>query len=596
MAEQPSLKARLRRLARRRAKQVEKLGHQAESQLELNFVRRLGHLAMVRRFVTLWLLVGVLLIAAVIAETRALTGYYQTLQPAPGGIYSEGIVGVFTNANPLYATDRVNNAVSKLIFASLFKYDSKGKLIGDLAESWKADKTGMTYTVTLRPNLIWQDGARLTADDVVYTYQTIQNPDAQSPLNVSWQHINISASDARTVQFKLPNPLASFPDSLTTGIVPKHILQNVDYAHLRSVSFNTTKPVGSGPFELKKIEVEGNSPATREEEIALEPFAGYHGGAAKLSNFVVHAFPNDERMLKSFRNQNITAMAGLSNVPTDIVKAKGVHSYNLPLAAANMVFFKNSVGVMSDKSVRQALVGGVDTDQILTQLGGGLVPVREPILQGQLGYDPTLTQLRMNTASAGTLLDKAGWRMGPNGIRMDKRGRPLTFRLYAQNTAEYRIVTDSLKRQWKALGADVQVYLQNTTELQLTVTSRTYDALLYGISIGADPDVFAYWDSSQANVLSASRLNFSEYKSAAADAALAAGRIRSEPALRAVKYKNFLKAWRADAPALGLYQPKLTYITHGKVYGLENKMLPTDTDRFDNVADWMIRTVKKDKE
>jgi len=55
-----------------------------------------------------------------------------------------------------------------------------------------------------------------------------------------------------------------------------------------------------------------------------------------------------------------------------------------------------------------------------------------------------------------------------------------------------------------------------------------------------------------------------------------------------------LNAWRDDAPALGLYQPKVTYITHGRVYNLTDRALVTDADRFNNVSDWMIRTVRKD--
>lgn len=589
-----SLKLRFRRLFRKRKRQVEHFGSRAESQLELNFVRRLGHLVPVRRFVVVWLLLAVLPIGGVISETRALTSYYQKLQPVPGGLYSEGLVGTFTNANPLYATGRVNNAVSKLLFAGLFKYDAKNNLIGDLATDWQVDKTGTTYTVRLRPNLTWQDGQSLTAADIAFTYQTIQNPDAQSPLNASWQDVQVTAVDANTVSFKLPNPLASFPDSLTTGIVPQHILGKVESPDLRSVSFNTTKPVGSGPFELKKIQVQGNSPSSREEEIALEPFAGYHGGAPKLASFVIHTFPDEKTMLNSFHDQTITAMVGFQSAPKGVTSAKDVHEYNLPLAAANMVFFKTTSGVLSDKTVRQALVGAADTDLILHRLGGDLVPVREPLLQGQVGYDPSLQQTKPDLQSANNLLEKDGWKLQANGIRANKKGQPLVFRLFAQDTDEYRKTTDLLKHQWRQLGADVQVFLQSANDLQPTVAYHTYDALLYGISIGADPDVFVYWDSSQADVRSASRLNFSEYKSTIADSALEAGRTRTSAALRAIKYQAFLKAWRDDAPALGLYQPKLAYATHGKVYNFDNRLLTTDTDRFNNVSDWMIRTVRKD--
>jgi hypothetical protein len=142
------------------------------------------------------------------------------------------------------------------------------------------------------------------------------------------------------------------------------------------------------------------------------------------------------------------------------------------------------------------------------------------------------------------------------------------------------------------LGVRVNTVLQNETDFQSTLEFHTYDALLYGISIGVDPDVFPYWDSSQADIRSGSELNFSEYQNSTADASLEAGRTRLSPALRTIKYEPFLQAWQTDAPALGLYQPRILYVTHGTVYGLTDHTLNVDADRYSSVANWEIRTSK----
>ncbi|HXE10117.1 MAG TPA: hypothetical protein VN554_01700, partial [Verrucomicrobiae bacterium] len=127
---------------------------------------------------------------------------------------------------------------------------------------------------------------------------------------------------------------------------------------------------------------------------------------------------------------------------------------------------------------------------------------------------------------------------------------------------------------------------------QSTLTSHGYDAVLNGIAIGVDPDVFVYWDSSQADVRASHRLNLSEYKSPTADTALEAGRTRIDPALRVIKYKPFLQSWQQDAPAVGLYQPRLLYLTNGPVAGLSDSAISTPTDRFINVQNWEIRQAK----
>ncbi len=582
--------ARMRRLFRKRRKQAERLGAQAEDQLERNFVRKFSRLSSVKRFVAVWLALSVVLIGCVVVQTRALGNYYQELQPAAGGIYREGIIGTYTNANPLYVTGQVNDAVSKLLFAGLFKYDVKNHLTGDLAERYDVDETGTIYTVKLRPDLTWHDGQPLTAADVVFTYQTIQNPNTQSPLNVSWQGVEIVANDPQTVTFTLPNPLSSFPQSLTTGIIPQHSFDPARVANLRSAPFNTSKPIGAGPFRLKTIEVTGNSPSTRQEEIELVPFEDYHGGAPAISSFVVHTYPDELLMLADFRDRNLDAMVGLQNVPADLAKDSNTQTTTMPLTAANMVFFRTTEGVLADKAVRQALVGGTDIGALTKDLRPPILPVRAPMLASTPGYDPAFLQVSNDAAKANQLLDQQAWVRQANGIRF-KNGKPLSFKLYAQNIDEYRQVTNGLKQQWRALGADVQVFLQADADLRSTVSGHSYDALLYGISLGVDPDSFVYWHSSQADVRSPSRLNLSEYNSPIANSSLEEGRTRADPQLRAIKYKPFLQAWQQDAPALGLYQPRFLYVTRGQVYGLQERTVTVDTDRFNNVEDWMVRRV-----
>ena len=131
--------------------------------------------------------------------------------------------------------------------------------------------------------------------------------------------------------------------------------------------------------------------------------------------------------------------------------------------------------------------------------------------------------------------------------------------------------------------------------MQDLIDNRDYDAILYGISIGVDPDVFAYWHSSQADPRATNRLNFSNYKSAVADRALEAGRSRVDVALRAAKYTPFLQSWSTDAPAQILYQPRFLYITNGQLFGFEPKTMNVAADRFNNVHNWKIiqaRTLK----
>jgi peptide/nickel transport system substrate-binding protein len=590
------IRLRFRRRIRKGQRQVEELSRQAEQGIDQHLFRRFGRLFPVRRFVIGWLFLLVVLIAGLLAQNLMLSGYYQTLQPVPGGIYNEGVIGRFTNANPIYATSDVDTTVSSLIFAGLFTYNAQNKLVGDLASGYSINANGTVYTVHLKPHLTWQDGRPLTSADVVFTYHEIQDPDAQSPLQGSWQGVTVSAAGPLTVDFKLQNPLDSFPYSLTNGIVPEHLLSNIPAADLRSANFNTEDPVGAGPFSWRAVQLIGNNPSTSEEQIALAPFAGYQGGRPKLDEFVVHAYAGQPQLVQAFKNNQLNGAEGLTAVPSSLKSMSSLEVHSLLLSAATMVFFKTSSGVLADQQVRQALVEAANIPQIISQLGYPTRAVREPLLMGQLGYNSAYQQPSFNLTAAKALLLADGWSVGSNGM-MTKDGQPLTFSLLAADTPEYHMVVNNLQLQWQPLGVSIQPEYLDNTDFQSALAAHDYEAVLYGISIGVDPDVFVYWDSSQADIRSANRLNLSEFENTTADTSIEAGRTVTDPALRVIKYQAFLQVWQQEAPALGLYQPRLLYLTDGDVAGLHDNTINSMTDRLDNVQNWEIREVKvTDKE
>jgi peptide/nickel transport system substrate-binding protein len=445
--------------------------------------------------------------------------------------------------------------------------------------------------VKLRPHLTWQDGESLTAKDVVYTYDAIRNPDAQSPLRSNWVGIKTAVQNNRTIVFTLPNPLSSFVDSLTNGIVPAHLLQDIPMSGLRSAPFNTQGPIGAGPFQWQDIKISGHTPADAQESISLIPFDKYWAGKPKLLSFNVHAFAREQDMISAYKDRQLNAMVGLQELPVKPNKQTVEHTRVFTVTAANMVFFRTTSPVLKDPAVRQALVLASKPEDIIAQLGYHAPRVNEPVLASQFAYNAKYAQVTGKLTPAAQKLSKAGWKVGADGIRSKKKQR-LSIRLVAASTKEQRMVTAQLKRQWAKLGVEVQVLLQDDDSFHTSLVEHDYDAVVYGITIGADPDVFVYWDSSQNDIRSANRLNLSEYSSDEADLALEAGRTRTGETLRRVKYAGFLKAWQKDAPALGLYQPRFLYVTRDTIYGLDSQILNTAVERYDNVNNWMIRTAK----
>ena len=585
-------KLRWRRRIRSGKNQVEDLGSQAEQGFEEHLIKRMSRLGRVRRFIAIWVALIILLLGGLFIQIRRLQSYYLTNQPAPGGIYNEGILGSFTNVNPIYATGSVDSSVSRLVFAGLFTFNDKNQLVGELAKSYTVDARGTTYTVLLKDNLLWQDGKPLTAEDIVFTYNTIQNPDTKSPLASSWQGIKVAAINKKTVTFTLPSILSAFPYSMVNGIIPKHVLGKVAPEQMRSVLFNTNNPIGSGPFKWDAIEIVGTADEDREQRIALKPNDNYVNGKPKLDSFVIRSFVNEVKMRSAFKKGELNGVVGLSKIPDDLLEDNSVRVYNIPLNSQVLLFLKTTTPVLSDQKVRQAISYGLDTGAVRLAADVPVLPSDSPLLANQLGYDKTLTQKTGSPEQAAKLLDEAGWKLNDKGIRV-KDGKELNLTITTQSNRTYESVAKNIKEQLALIGVNVEILVLKDNELQSALAVHDYDSLLYGISLGPDPDVFAYWHSSQADLRSPSHLNFSEFKSPAADKALEAGRTRSDPATRAIKYRPFLDAWSKEAPAVALYQPRFLYVVREPLANFNPVRMNTGTDRYNEVNQWMIRETKQ---
>jgi peptide/nickel transport system substrate-binding protein len=546
-------------------------------------LRRWDNFREVGRHALGWLLIVALLVTGVLFQIHSLSAFYTSEVPAAGGTYSEGVVGSADNFNPLFAASEPELTVSHLVFSSLFKYDINGNLTGDLADSWSVDSTGRIYTVHLRPNIQWSDGTPITANDVVYTIDTIQDPATDSPLADNWEHVQVTAVNPQTVTFTLPTTFPPFIYSLTLGIIPQHILASIPDYELRTAAFDTDPSVGSGPFAFQDSQAFSN-----DTEIRLIKNANYYGGAPLLNGFDVYAYNDYSTMVSAFSSGDISAASDL--VPQDAIqleKKTGVQVTESPLMNETFAFFNMDSPVLQDSRVREALADATNKTAIVNELGGFYKVMNTPLLPGQLGYDSALDVDNYNVATANTLLDQAGWIRNKNGIR-EKDGQPLTINLAASSDDVYPQVASALEQQWQALGIVVQTNLTDPSDMQQNVIlPRSYDVLIYQLALGADPDVYAYWDSSQ---IGQDGLNLSNYDSQYVDYELETARTRTDPNLRAAKYEAFTQQWLSDVPAIALYQPTYGYAMRKGSSGFEPHTLIDQTDRFVNVTMWSTST------
>lgn len=546
-------------------------------------LRRIENVRLVMTEIMIWLAAIALLIAGLGIQYSWNSQGSKKDGAKSGGVYVEGVIGNISTLNPLLAASEPEQAVSRLLFSSLYNYDVTGALHTDLAESMTV-KDDKVYTIKLR-NAVWHDGKKLTAEDVVYTINLIKNPQVRSPLRVNWLDISARAIDDSTVEFMLPAVYAGFSHALTFPVIPKHILQSVSPSSMREADFSSN-PVGSGPFAVKRVQTSESTSST--DVVRMEPNTKYYGAVSTLSRLELRAYGNESLLVKAVNSGEVSAASGLSLSAADNIKSKQYSTKHWLLNKGVYLLMNNRSQTLQDARVRRALRYATNTSSIRATVGDNVARLDTPILQSQIAQKlPAAPDYSLDKAKA--LLKEAGWTYN-QGQWKGKDGRPLAVAVTTSSGRdEYKKIVDALKQQWSKLGVDVQpreIDTSSTTTsfVQSVLQPRDYDALLYELELGADPDVFAYWHSSQA---SASGYNFANYSNRTVDNDLVGGRSRTNSALRAAKYIQFVNQWLNDAPAIGLYQSVGSYVLNNGASIVEPRgSLNTMNDRYADVTTW----------
>ncbi len=546
-------------------------------------LRRIENVRLVMTEIMIWLAAIALLIAGLGIQYSWNSQGSKKDGAKSGGVYVEGVIGDISTLNPLLAASEPEQAVSRLLFSSLYNYDVTGALHTDLAESMTV-KDDKVYTIKLR-NAVWHDGKKLTAEDVVYTINLIKNPQVRSPLRVNWLDISARAIDDSTVEFMLPAVYAGFSHALTFPVIPKHILQSVSPSSMREADFSSN-PVGSGPFAVKRVQTSESTSST--DVVRMEPNTKYYGAVSTLSRLELRAYGNESLLVKAVNSGEVSAASGLSLSAADNIKSKQYSTKHWLLNKGVYLLMNNRSQTLQDARVRRALRYATDTSSIRATVGDNVARLDTPILQSQIAQKlPAAPDYNLDKAKA--LLKEAGWTYN-QGQWKGKDGRPLAVAVTTSSGRdEYKKIVDALKQQWSKLGVDVQLREIDTSStttsfVQSVLQPRDYDALLYELELGADPDVFAYWHSSQA---SASGYNFANYSNRTVDNDLVGGRSRTNSALRAAKYIQFVNQWLNDAPAIGLYQSVGSYVLNNGASIVEPRgSLNTMNDRYADVTTW----------
>lgn len=337
------------------------------------------------------------------------------LVPAQGGTYIEGSVGQLQPLIPWFTVrNDVNRDIVSLVFSGLQKYNPETQRIeNDLAElTVSADNR--VYTVELRENLYWhdstpQDPHPVTADDVVYTFTTIQDEDFPNTiLRQNFLGVEIDKLSDRKVRFTLVEPYRFFPSNLTLGIVPEGAFELVPVALLEQALDFGFNPIGAGPYRFK-----GMVQTELSTEVTLERFDRAMDKSYHLESVIFRIFPDYTTLLSDIRN-----LDGVRLVPSNdqgdpiIPRNFTARQYTLPQYVA--LFLNLERSFLEDMKLRLGLQLGTNKQEIVDDINEEVI-VDTPLLE----IDQTDWRYQFDPYAAQGALFSSDWHL-PQKVRLQR--------------------------------------------------------------------------------------------------------------------------------------------------------------------------------
>lgn len=531
------------------------------------------------------------------------SGRLLTVVPDYGGTITEGIVRAPRFVNPILAVSDSDKDMVSLIFSGLLKITPDGKIINDLSKEYSISKDDRTYTFTLKDNIYFHDGEPITAEDVEFTIQKIQDPTVKSPEYPIWDGVLVKKIDARQIAFTLKQPYAPFIENFTIGIIPRHVWKDVPPDEFSFSQLNT-EAVGNGPYKINKIKRNSYGLPTF---YALRAFENYALGKPFVKNITMRFYQDSNEMIDAFRNGEIDSLSGIS--PATLAEFASsentiVHS-KLP-RVFGVFFNQNQAGVLLNHEVREALTVAIDRDRIIDEVFAGYATaIDSPVPGDESRRNESRDDGRAEESSGDAenlprtdkalmILSKAGWSMNEKTGVMEKKTKnetvPLSFSIATGDATELKRVAEMIREDWKKIGANVDLKIFEIGDLnQNVIRPRKFDALFFGEIVGREFDLYPFWHSSQRNDPG---LNIALYANISADKILENLRLIQDKNIRMDKIAEFEKLVEKDAPAAFVYSPHFIYVVPKKLQNVSVGGLAFPGERFLNVHEWYIETNK----
>jgi peptide/nickel transport system substrate-binding protein len=404
--------------------------------------------------------------------------------------------------NPVLGQQQTEVDLSMFWAGYLFNWNNRNEWVPELAtqvptlENGGISKDGLAVTYHLRKGVLWQDGAPFGADDVIFTWQAVMNPNNNVGSRLGYDDIaRIDKRDDHMIVVHLRRPYAPFVASfLTMGstpypVLPKHLLGGMH--DINRAAYNNL-PVGTGPFRVALYQ--------KSTLIKFVANPRYWRGPPKLKVIEYHIIPDDNTILTQLEAHEIDFEYAVpqSQAPT-LSKIPGAHLELTEFTAFAMIAFNTQRPILHDARVRRALTYATDRQAFIDKVAHG-IPLAADSDQPRFlwAHNADVMRYPYDPAKAALLLDEAGWKPGPDGIRSKDGVRLELQAVGLAGDVVTRAIFALLAQEWKAVGVDLSIknypgsMLMAAMQVGGVVQGGKYDISLFSWLNGVDPDDSAF--------------------------------------------------------------------------------------------------------
>ena len=514
---------------------------------------------------------------------------YSFTTPTRGGVLIEGIVGIPRFINPALAITRADQDTVALVYSGLYKINSTGELVPDIAESITISEDGKVYHVTVRKDRTFHDGQPITAKDAIYTIELVQDEGLKSPLRGNWSDVTIEEINEYEFTVTLPEPYYPFIENFTLGIMPRHIWSTLPIEQL-PFSQHNTEPVGSGPFSIQQVNRDASGLISGYSLVPAQ-------SRPNLAGIELRFFQNETTLYEAFVNREINSTVYLPQNSIADLPRSDITVLTEPLPRIFGIFFNQNRSVaLRDKAAREALGLAINKERIISEVLYGFgVPIDKPILTDLSTLESGSTEANASPAfsqeAAIEILSSGGWKKNSSGIwekKIDQATETLSITIKTSNSEFFNQAVTRIAEDWIALGAEVQVEQYEQTDLvQSAIRTRDFQALLFGLDMNRTEDLYPFWHSSQKDDPG---LNIAQYTNIAVDKLLEKTRNSQNKTDREQLLLEISNTISEEAPAVFLFSPSMTYVVDEEIVTTPMHQLGKPSDRFMDVSNWYAKT------